>query len=106
MQSEEYDLAWNALIKKDLEKIHKFLNENISREFADETLRNIFASIEPLRLTPERFPREQQLLHRKEVFRYVKYRKYKVLFCVERQTVHILHVFPARQNPSKIRRKF
>ena len=42
MQSEEYDLAWNALIKKDLEKIHKFLNENISKEFADETLRNIF----------------------------------------------------------------
>lgn len=27
MQSEEYDLAWNALIKKDLEEIHKFIHQ-------------------------------------------------------------------------------
>lgn len=106
MQKEEFELSWNSDVRKDITKIHTFIAQNVSMELANDTVRGIYGAIEPLRWTPERFSREQSLLHRKEVFRYIKYKKYKILYCVEQNSVHILHIFPVRQDPKKLKRKF
>ncbi|MEY4905079.1 MAG: hypothetical protein RLZZ292_2894 [Bacteroidota bacterium] len=106
MPQEEYELSWENSTRKDILKIHAFIAKNVSVELANETVRGLYNAVEPLRNTPERFSREQSLLHRKEMFRYIKYKKYKILYSVERQVVHILSIFPARQNPKKLVRKF
>jgi plasmid stabilization system protein ParE len=106
MLPQEYDLSWNSRIQKDVQKIKTFISAHYSNELAEEIIRGIFTAAQALRQNPERFPRERQLLHRAEMYRYVRHKKYKLLFVVKSQTVHILHIFPERQHPKKIRRIF
>jgi plasmid stabilization system protein ParE len=106
MTEDSYEFSWHHGVKKDILKIHTFIAQNVSVELANEIIKGIYLTVESLRQNPERFPREQQLLHRQELYRYVRFRKYKILFVVEGFDVHILHIFPQRQNPKKIRRKF
>jgi plasmid stabilization system protein ParE len=106
MQQGNYEFSWHHGVRKDILKIHTFIAQNVSIELANEVAKGIYESIESLRQNPERFPRERQLLHRQELYRYIRFRRYKILFIVEGLNVHILHVCPERQNPKKIRQKF
>lgn len=104
MQQEIYEISWHHLIKNDMMKIHAFIAQNISIGLANDTVKNIYTATNPLRSSPERFPRERQLLHRTKMYLYIRYKKYKILYYVEGQNVYIVHVYPERQNPLKIRR--
>ena len=99
-------IYWTVFSKSELQKIFDYYKEKagirISRRLIDE----IIAETYRLSEQPLIGQQEELLSDRKEGFRYLVYRNYKIIYWinVELKRIEIVDVFDTRQNPLKITR--
>jgi toxin ParE1/3/4 len=99
-------IYWTVFSKSELQKIFDYYKGKagirISRRLIDE----IIAETYRLSEQPLIGQQEELLSDRKEGFRYLVYRNYKIIYWinVEMKRIEIVDVFDTRQNPLKITR--
>jgi toxin ParE1/3/4 len=99
-------IYWTVFSKAELQKIFDYYKGKagirISRRLIDE----IIAETYRLSEQPLIGQQEELLSDRKEGFRYLVYRNYKIIYWinVEMKRIEIVDVFDTRQNPLKITR--
>lgn len=100
-------LFFTDFAKRKLKEIYIFYKEEsknsaIARKFVDSIVdySNILTS------EPEMGQMEELLLDRAEVFRYIVFKHYKIVYWINKSKnrIDISHIFDTRQNPFKIRR--
>ena len=99
---QEYDICWDFEAGKQLKDIYDHIKKNASENSARKIRNTIIDRIDELRKQPERFPPEPLLSHRKENFRFILVKPYKIIYEFVNQEVRILFIYSTRQNPNKI----
>ena len=99
---QEYDVCWDVEAGIQFKKIYKYIKKKASEKSANKFRKTIIDRIDELRLQPERYPPEPLLSHRKENFRFILVKPYKVIYEFANQEVRILFLYNTRQNPDKI----
>ena len=89
-----------------MEKIFDYYNEQASFQIAKKITDGIFRATLKLKKQPGIGQIEELLIQRKERFRYLVYKNYKIIYWVnsEQNLIEINDVFDTRQNPLKITR--
>lgn len=102
----ELEIYWTAFSEKELEKIFEFHIEKASVRIANKLIVGIFNETLTLKKQQSIGQVEDLLKERKENFRYLVYKKYKIIYWVNHQEnrVEITDIFDTRQNPRKIKR--
>ena len=99
---QEFDICWDIEAGKQLKEIYEYIKENASEKSAKKIRKAIIDKIDGLRKQPERFPPEPLLSHRKENFRFILVKPYKIIYEFVNQEVRILFIYNTRQNPDKV----
>ena len=102
----EIKIFWTDFAKNELHKIFIFYRENASLKVARGLVLGITHEVLKLENEPNIGQKEGLLIEREQVYRYLIYRKYKLIywFNIETNRIEIMDVFDTRQNPSKIKR--
>lgn len=103
----ELDIFWTRFAENKLHKIFKYYHENASYHIAVKLVYGIYKKTTKLKKHPEIGQIEELLKDRKQVFRYLIYkRNFKIIYWINRKDNHIevVDVFDVRQYPLKIRR--
>ncbi|WP_418894286.1 type II toxin-antitoxin system RelE/ParE family toxin [Limibacterium fermenti] len=92
--------------KKELKNIFDYYKANASITVAENLVKRIVETTLTLGDYAEIGQREELLLDRKENFRCLVYKKYKIIywFNKNKNRIEISDIFDTRQNPIKIRR--
>lgn len=103
----ELKLFWTDFSQKELEKIYKYYREKAGTQIAKKLVNGIYNETLKLKKQPEIGPFEELLKTRKQKFRYLVYKNYKVIYWINNRAnrIEINDVFDTRQNPIKIDRK-
>ena len=94
-----YDICWDVKAGQQLKQIYQYLKENYSEITVKKVRKNIVDRIDDLRKFPERYPPEPLLSHRKENFRYITVKAYKIIYEFTGQEIRILFIYSTKQNP-------
>ncbi|AEL25709.1 type II toxin-antitoxin system RelE/ParE family toxin [Cyclobacterium marinum] len=102
----ELDLFWTDFSQKELEKIYEYYREKAGVRVAKNLVNGIFNEVLKLKIQPKIGQEEEFLKNRKQEFRYLVYKNYKVIYWIneEENRIEINDVFDTRQNPIKIKR--
>lgn len=102
----ELTIFWTEFSQKSLEKIYKYYHKKAGIKIAKELINGIYAETLKLSQQPQIGQVEELLKNRKEEFRYVVFKNYKVIYWVNQKEnrIEINDVFDTRQNPVKIER--
>lgn len=102
----ELEIFWTESSEKELEKIFLFYLDTVNLRTANKITEGIFKETLKLRTQPEIGQIEDFLINRKEHFRYLLYKNYKIIYWInkEQNWIEISDVFDTRQNPLKITR--
>lgn len=102
----ELNLFWTEFAQKELEKIYEYHKEKASAQIAKKLILGIYEEVIKLRGQPEIGPFEDLLKTKKEGFRYLTHKNYKIIYWINttKNRVEIIDVFDARQNPIKLKR--
>jgi len=98
---QEYDKCWEDKAGKELRKIYNYIKSNYSEKSAIKIRDEIISKIDALRIHPERYPPEPLLTHRKENYRFIIVRLYKIIYEFTGHEIRILLIYNTRQNPDK-----
>ena len=99
---QDYDICWDIKAGKQLKKIYQYIKKNYSERSAKKIRKTIIDKIDGLRNNPERYPPEPLLSNRKENFRFILVKPYKIIYEFTNQEVRILYIYSTYQNPSKL----
>jgi plasmid stabilization system protein ParE len=99
-------IYWTDFSKSELHKIFDYYKETVSERIARKLVLGITQSLLKLQKQPNIGQREELLLDRKEEFRYLVYKNYKVFYWFNKDAdrIEITDIFDTRQNPVKITR--
>lgn len=99
-------IYWTDFSKSELHKIFYYHKETASIRIAKKLVLEITQAVIKLQKQPNIGQREELLLDRKEEFRYLVYKNYKVFywFNKDEDRIEITDIFDTRQNPVKIAR--
>jgi len=102
----ELKVFWTDFAKGELKRIFEYYNEKVSYTVAKNLTLGIVEETLKLQKQPYIGQIEDLLIPRRQGFRYMVYRNYKVIYFInsEKNQVEINDVFDTRQNPVKIRR--
>ncbi len=102
----ELKIYWTDFSKNELRKIFSYYNENKSLEVAKNIVLGIENKTTILKTHPYIGQKEDFLINRKQGFRYLVFRNYKIIYWVnkEKNRIEISDVFDTRQNPIKIKK--
>lgn len=102
----ELKLFWTDFSQKELEKIYEFYREKAGIRIAKKLVDGIYNESLKLKKQPKIGQVEDLLERRKETFRYLVYKNYKIIYWIndKENRVEINDVFDTRQNPIKIER--
>lgn len=102
----ELNLFWTDFSQKELEKIYEYYREKAGVRVARNLVNGIYNEVLKLKNQPRIGQEEEFLKNRKQEFRYIVYKNYKVIYWIneEESRIEINDVFDTRQNPLKIRR--
>ncbi|MBI0401142.1 type II toxin-antitoxin system RelE/ParE family toxin [Cyclobacterium marinum] len=102
----ELNLFWTDFSQKKLEKIYEYYREKAGVRVAKNLVNGIFNEVLKLKIQPKIGQEEEFLKNRKQEFRYLVYKNYKVIYWIneEENRIEINDVFDTRQNPIKIKR--
>lgn len=96
-------IFWTESAIEQLEKIFDFYKHRADIKIA----RNIIYKIIERTIQLENYPAsgqiEELLKSRKKIFRYLVEDNYKIIYCLDKNSVSITAVFDTRQNPKKIK---
>jgi plasmid stabilization system protein ParE len=100
----ELEVYWLELAENKLKDIYVYYSIKASPTVAHNLITGIIDSTIGLRSQPEIGQVEPSLKHRKQKFRYLVFKNYKIIYWIniEFQRIEIANVFDTRQNPEKI----
>lgn len=100
-------IYWTNFAKKQLRNIFDYYKTKASPQIAQNIVVGIVEKVNSLEFQTEIGQKEELLLDRKENFRYLVFKKYKIIywFNKDKNRIEISDVFDARQNPIKIKRQ-
>lgn len=98
---------WTDFAKEQLRNIFDYYKLKASPRIAKNLVTEIVKKTNILALQKEIGQKEELVLSRKENFRYLIYKNYKIIywFNEEKNRIEISDVFDARQNPIKIQER-
>ena len=101
------EVFWTNFAKNELKNIFKYYELNASRKVAFDLVEGILNKGNSLNFQTNIGQKEELLLDRKENFRYLVFKNYKIIYWLntEKDRVEITDVFNARQNPIKLKRQ-
>lgn len=101
------EIIWTIFSKRQLTEIYHYYIENASLSVAQKLILGIVEESKRLVDNYEIGQREEFLLDRNKEFRYIVFKKYKIIYWynAEKSRIEISDVFDTRQNPVKIKRK-
>ena len=99
-------IYWTNYSEKELQKIFEYYRKKASFRVAKKLIDGIYNETLKLRKQPEIGQIEELLKGRKQDFRYLIFKNYKVIYWVNTKEnwIEINDVFDTRQNPPKIKR--
>ncbi|QTD38116.1 type II toxin-antitoxin system RelE/ParE family toxin [Polaribacter batillariae] len=102
----ELTIFWTEFSEKELENIFKYYKKKASVTVAKKIVNAIYEETLKLKQQPKIGQTEELLKQRKQEFRYLVYKNYKVIYWINESEnrVEINDVFDTRQNPPKIKR--
>lgn len=97
---------WTAFSERELANIYEYHKEKASVRIAKNLVEGIFNETLKLKIQPKIGQIEELLKDRKENFRYLVYKNYKIIYWINEKEsrIEINDVFDTRQNPEKIER--
>jgi toxin ParE1/3/4 len=102
MASQKKSIAFTTKALTDLIDIQIFL-EDISENYADKTVDEIYERAFDLESFPEMGQREPLLIKYSVIYRYLIKGDYKIIYSIENDEVIINRIFDTRQNPKKLK---
>ncbi len=102
----ELNLFWTDFSQKELKKIYEYYRENAGVQVAKNLVDGIYNETLKLKVQPRIGQEEEFLNNRKEEFRYLVYKNYKIIYWINEveSRIEVNDVFDTRQNPPKIKR--
>lgn len=99
-------IYWTQFAEKELENIFKYYKEKVSYGIASKLVSGIYNETLKLKHQGELGQIEELLQNRKQEFRYLVYKSYKIIYWINgfQNRIEIIDVFDTRQNPNKIHR--
>jgi plasmid stabilization system protein ParE len=103
----ELKLYWTNFSQKELEKIYEYFQEKAGNRTAKKLVEGIYNETLKLKKQPKIGQTEELLKNRKQEFRYLVFKNYKIIYWInsKENRIEINDVFDTRQNPIKIERK-
>ncbi|HET8804460.1 MAG TPA: type II toxin-antitoxin system RelE/ParE family toxin [Aequorivita sp.] len=100
----ELKVFWTGFSQQELERIYEYYREKAGTRIAKKLVDGIYNETLKLKQQPEIGQLEELLKSRKEEFRYLIYKNYKIIYWVnyKENRIEINDVFDTRQNPVKI----
>lgn len=98
------DVYWLELAESKLEDIYSFYSIKASKKVAQKLINGIVDTTIGIEKQPEIGQTEICLNNRKQGFRYLVYKNYKIVYWVnyEFRRIEIANVFDTRQDPEKL----
>src|SRR5690606_12293259 len=102
----ELKLFWTDFSQIELEKIYKYYREKAGNQIAKKLVSAIYSETLKLKKQPKIGQTEDLLKNRKEEFRYLVFKNYKIIYRINHKEnrVEINDIFDTLQNPIKIER--
>ena len=102
----ELKVYWTEFSEKELSKIFKYYNRKANYQVAKKIVDGIYNETLKLSTQPEIGQVEELLKNRKQDFRYLVFKNYKIIYWInkDKNWIEINDVFDTRQNPPKIKR--
>ena len=99
-------IYWTDFSKNELRKIFSYYKEKASLIIATNLILGIENKTKVLKSNPKSGQKEELLKHRKQEFRYLVYKNYKIIYWIniEENRIEIFDVFDTRQNPVKMKK--
>lgn len=100
-------IIWSNFAKKMLVNIRSYHQKHTGERIANKLTYEIVREVEILESQPLIGQVESNLIDRTQQFRYLTYKKYKIIYSVSESInqIEIVDVFDTRQNPIKMNRK-
>ena len=100
----ELEVYWLELAESKLEDIYSYYLIKANKKTALNLINGIIDSTIGIEKQPEIGQLEISLNHRKQEFRYLVYKNYKIVYWINYnyKRIEIANVFDTRQNPEKI----
>ena len=98
------EVYWLELAENKLEDIYGYYSVTVSKKVAQKFVNGIVNSTIDIEKQPQSGQIEISLIGRKEEFRYLIYKNYKIVYWVnyDFNRIEIANVFDTRQNPVKM----
>ncbi len=102
----ELKIYWTEFAKSELKNIFDYYRDNASLKIAQKITSEIVKSTYKLSLHPLAGMEEPLLQLRKQEFRFIVCKNYKILYSFneKKNRIEIFDIFDIRQNPTKIKR--
>jgi plasmid stabilization system protein ParE len=102
----ELTIFWTEFSEKELESIFKYYKRKANVTVAKKIVGGIYEETLKLKQQPRIGQIEELLKQRKQEFRYLVYKNYKIIYWINKSEnrIEINDVFDTRQNPSKMKR--
>jgi len=101
----ELRINWTDFAKKELKNIFDYYKENAGLNVARKIVIDITRESLKLQKQPNIGQKEELLQDSDLDYRYFLHEHYKVIYCINKNTIDVYDVFDTRQNPKKITRK-
>jgi plasmid stabilization system protein ParE len=100
----ELEVYWLQFAEDKLHDIYTFHKIKASNRISTKLINGIIDSTIDLEKHPEKGQIESTLSHRKQNFRYLVFKNYKIIYWINKLfgRIEIANIFDTRQNPSKI----
>ncbi len=95
---------WTSFAENKLDDIYNFYEVNASISVAQKLVNGILDKTIKLSKNPYIGQKEILLAKRKQKFRYLVFKKYKIIYWVnlDKNRIEIFNIFDTRQNPTRI----
>lgn len=102
----ELKIYWTDFSKTELRKVFSYYKENVNLTVARSLILGIENKTTILKTRPNIGQKEELLKKRKQEFRYLVFKNYKIIYWVNyvENRVEISDVFDTRQNPTKMQK--
>lgn len=99
-------IYWTDFSKSELHKIFDYYKQRVGLRIAKRLVIGITKEVDKLQSQPNIGQISKFLTNRKQEFRYLVHKNYKLIYWIntDRQRIEITDVFDSRQNPDKIKR--
>ncbi|MBR9831495.1 type II toxin-antitoxin system RelE/ParE family toxin [bacterium] len=102
----QFSIIWSKFSENQLDKIFEYYEKRASLKVSKSIVNGIIKETEKLIKTPNLGQEEEALKNRSIRYRYLVYKKYKIIYSIdiEENVIKIADVFDTRQNPPKLKR--